>query len=34
MCLNDVEPEAATSGTGRGAIAFLDPRDKIALVFF
>jgi hypothetical protein len=32
--LNDVEPEAATSGTGCGPIAFLDAHDKIALVFF
>jgi hypothetical protein len=32
--LNDVEREAATSGTGRDPIAFLDARDKIALVFF
>jgi hypothetical protein len=32
--LNDVEPEAATSGTGRDPIALLDAGDKIALVFF
>jgi hypothetical protein len=32
--LNDVEPEAATSGTGRGRVASLDARDRIAVTFF
>ena len=32
--MNDVEPEAAISGTGRGPVASLDARDKIAVIFF